>query len=105
MSVHYLYLLALPLAIPVIVPMVWISAVLIVAAMRGPISSCPKCLSKRTRRSRMRPSDKLFLELVLPRRCESCKYRFYSRPSAEHTHRAKSARATIPATAQSDSRR
>jgi hypothetical protein len=100
-----LYLLALVLAIPVIVPMVWMFVVMITALVRGPVSHCPKCLSKRTRRSMSRLSDKVFLAFVLPRRCESCKHRFYSRPSAAHIRRARTSRALVPAAAQGNSRR
>jgi hypothetical protein len=100
-----LYLLALALALPVIIQVIRMSVVMILALVRGPVSSCPKCLSKRTRRSMSRLSDKLFPALMVPRRCESCKYRFYSRPSAGHTRRAKASRALVAAAAQGNSRR
>jgi hypothetical protein len=98
------YLLALALAFPVVTLMGRMLVVMIMAVLRGPVSSCPKCLSKRTRRSMPRRSDKIFAALMAPRRCESCRYRFYSRPSAGYNRRAKTSRPLIPATPQGGSR-
>lgn len=91
------YLLAIALAIPAILPIVWMSAIMIMALVRGPVSSCPKCMQKRIRRSKPRVSDRFFLAWVLPRRCESCKCRFYSpRSSAEHARRDKISHTLAP---------
>ncbi len=99
------YLVALALALPLIIQLVWMLVVMMMALVRGPLSSCPRCMSKRTRRSVPRLSDKLYLAFLLPRRCESCKYRFYSLPSAGPTHRAGTSRTLVHASAQGNSRR
>src|SRR5271168_48501 len=85
-----LYLLAFAAATVVIVQLVRWVGITIVALIRGPISVCPRCMSKRTRWSRPRLADKIFPAFVLPRRCENCQRRFFSLQSVRYNRRSKS---------------
>jgi hypothetical protein len=98
-------LLALAVAIPVIVTIVWWFGIMIATLARGPGSMCLRCGSKRTLLCMPRAIDIFFPAFVLPRWCEFCEGRFYSLQSVSYVGRARASRALIPSTAQSSSRR
>lgn len=67
---------------------VWLSAVTL-AVLRGKITRCPKCRSKRVRPSWPRIKDKFLPIFVRPRRCEACRKRFYTARSIDYTCRTR----------------
>jgi hypothetical protein len=99
------YVLVIAAALPAIIYIIRWFAVMIGTLARGPGLSCPKCGSKRTRRSMPRLADMIFPAFVLPRRCENCKVRFFSLASISYPRRARAARSLVPATADSGPRR
>lgn len=71
----------------VIVPLfVWL-CVAIAAILRGSISWCPLCGTRRIRRSMRRSYDRLFPLFIVPFRCESCQGRFYALASMSYRRR------------------
>jgi hypothetical protein len=64
----------------------WIGAV-VLALLRGEPARCPKCRSRKIRPSWPRFIDKFLPIFILPRRCESCRRRFYAVQSIDYTGR------------------
>jgi hypothetical protein len=62
--------------------------------MRGPLCNCPKCGSKRIRRSRRGIAGRLLPAFFVRRRCELCRTRFFNLESVNY-HRA-----TVPSRGQ-----
>ncbi len=87
MRILYLFVLAATFA--VIVHLIRWFIVMVVTLARGPGLDCPACGCRRTHRSMPRIADALFPAFVLPRRCESCRKRYFSLQSVRYTRRAR----------------
>jgi hypothetical protein len=81
------------LDLTLLIPLAWLLFGITVI-WRGRICRCPKCGSKRTRRSWPRMFDHLLPAFIVARRCESCQKRFYNLESANY--RRSSAPASMP---------
>jgi hypothetical protein len=64
--------------------------------MRGPLCSCPKCGSKRIRRTRRRLAGRLVPAFFVRRRCELCRTRFFNLESVNYHRGTAPARGRRP---------
>jgi hypothetical protein len=71
MSIDFLALTAVSLA-----ALNWLFFQILVI-LRGPIARCPRCWAGRSRSALPRFQDFVFPTFITPRRCESCRRRFY----------------------------
>ncbi|MGD1095660.1 MAG: hypothetical protein ABSB35_27165 [Bryobacteraceae bacterium] len=70
-----------------VVPLTLWMGVVVLALLRGEATRCPKCRSRRIRRSWPRFKDRFLPLFVLARRCEVCRRRFYAVQSIDYTGR------------------
>lgn len=56
----------------------------IAVILLGAGSKCPRCETGRTRRSRSRWYDQFLPSFISPRRCESCRKRYYALVSVNY---------------------
>lgn len=59
----------------------------IAVIFRGCIAACPRCATRRIRRSVPRWYDAALPAFISPRRCESCLHRFYTLASFRYRQR------------------
>lgn len=81
------YLLELAAAVPVLACFCYGLAATLMATVRGRARRCPRCDCTRTRWSRVRLGEQCLPAFVLPRRCESCHYRFFAARSVNYARR------------------
>ncbi len=73
----------------------WVLGIMAVI-LRGPVHKCPRCGIGRTRPSRRRDRDLLLPRFLSPRRCESCRKRFYTLVSVRYGWRLRPRPAYAP---------
>lgn len=74
----------------------WMGAVFM-AILRGRARRCPRCNSNRTRWSMVRVVERFLPAFALPRRCESCQFRFYAAHSVNYVRRDRARAAAMAA--------
>jgi hypothetical protein len=84
-----LHLAELALLATFLAAAMWWCAAVCMGVLRGRARRCPRCDCSRTRWSMVRSPEKFLPAFVMPRRCESCQYRFYAAHSVNYVRRAR----------------